>query len=312
MSTRKSHQIPDGAYALLASLLWSSAFVAIKTGYASGIGPFLFAGIRFSLSGLVLMLLLRFREGPGSFRAAVHSNPGLVFLVGLLQTGIMYAAFYSGVSRVPASVAAIVIGAQPLLTSVFSSLVPPVERIRVPQWFFLVSALAGLVILSLGRNPGSVRQGFSGESAGLILLFIAMLSSAGANIVVSRSRGGMSSLALSSGQFISGGTLLLLAALFFEDNSGMILDYKFVLSLIWLIIVSSTGISLWFWLLQDRKSAPGALSTWKFAVPVFGAILGWALVPGDRPDVRTVTGMLLIGLSVLGFFRVSRALGPRK
>lgn len=298
---RKS--LPDGLWAFFACLLWSSAFVAIKAGYSSEISPFLFAGIRFFLSGLLLMPVVLHMEGKGSIRAVFRDAGGFIILVGLLQTALTYAAFYAGVGLVPASVAAIIIGLQPLITSSLSSVVPPKERLALRQWLFLLAAVAGLVILSLYRNRSGGESHGSAELLGIFLLIIALISSAAVSILVSRSKKKFTPMALSSGQFLVGGLVLLLVSILVEDNSSFVPDSLFLISLIWLIFVSSAGISIWFWLLRARQAPAGALSVWKFVIPVLGAALGWTLISGDSPDIGSLAGMVLIAGSVLGFFR---------
>ena len=45
------------------------------------------------------------------------------------------------------------------------------------------------------------------------------------------------------------------------------------------------------------------LNLWKFIIPVVGAILSWLLVPGEKPELLTITGMIIITGSLILFFR---------
>lgn len=85
----------DGLAAALACLLWSTAFVGIKVGYSAGAEPFFFAGIRFFASGLVLIPIVLLTEGRQSIISAIKDHAGFLLLIGLLQTLIMYGAFYT-------------------------------------------------------------------------------------------------------------------------------------------------------------------------------------------------------------------------
>ncbi len=89
------------AQAILACLLWSSAFVGIKIGlqYTS---PLQFAGIRFFISGLLVFPVALYFN-PGFFRIFAR-NAGFVLLLGLLQTFLQYALFYTGISMVPGEI----------------------------------------------------------------------------------------------------------------------------------------------------------------------------------------------------------------
>ena len=290
---------------MLACLLWSTAFVAIKAGYESGIGPLLFAGLRFFCSGIILIPVARRLEGKGAFLTALRKHIAFIVLVGLFQTSITYSAFYMGVGLVPASVAAIVIGAQPLITSAVSRIVPPGERISARQWMFLFLGILGLIILSISRNPARTGPGFPqerGEIGGILLLVTALCASSVSSILVSRTRRDIPPLSLSSGQFLFGGAILLVLSRVLENQKGFVPDGTFYLALAWLMLVSAVGVSLWFWLLRVRNAGAGALSVWKFIIPVAGAVLGWLLMSGDNPDAGSVTGMALIAVSVPAFF----------
>ena len=45
------------------------------------------------------------------------------------------------------------------------------------------------------------------------------------------------------------------------------------------------------------------LNLWKFIIPVVGAILSWLLVPGENPEWLTITGMVIITASLIGFYK---------
>ena len=48
------------------------------------------------------------------------------------------------------------------------------------------------------------------------------------------------------------------------------------------------------------------LNLWKFIIPIVGAILSWLLVPGEKPEWLTITGMIIITSSLVLFFRSSK------
>lgn len=299
----KSNSRNDGLPAALACLLWSTAFVGIKAGYSAGAEPFFFAGIRFFASGLLLIPIVLLTEGRKSIVSALKDHSGFVILIGLLQTFVMYGAFYTGVGLIPASVAAIIIGAQPLLTSAAAHAFPPRERLIPRQWFSLLLGFLGLVILSVSRYPPGGSQQGSGELFGILFMLLALVSSTASNIWISRTRRKIQPLTLSSGQFLVGGALLLILSIPIEGKPDINTNLKFWLALVWLVMVSSTGISIWFALLRKAGSRAGALSVWKFIIPVAGAGFGWLLIPGDSPSAGSIAGMLLIGISVVFYFR---------
>ncbi len=289
--------------AVLSCLLWSTAFVGIKAGFAAGARPFFFAGVRFFISGLLLVPVVFIVEGRDKYINGIKKHWGFMAAIGFLQTALLYGAFYTGVGMIPASIAAIIIGAQPLLTSAASHLVPPGERLNNRQWFSLILGIIGLVILSLSRNTSGIARAANTEITGIIILLLALSSGTVSTIWVSRSSRVVPPLVLSSSQFLFGGGLLLIASFLLEGKPSITDLPSFYFALAWLVLVSSTAVTIWFQLLQKSGVGAGALSVWKFIIPVTGALLGWLLMPGDSPDTGSVAGMILIALSVFFYFR---------
>ena len=79
---------------------------------------------------------------------------------------------------------------------------------------------------------------------------------------------------------------------------------KFWAALLWLSVVSATGLSIWFGLLQRPEVKVSELNLWKFIIPVFGAILSWMLIPGESPDLVTDIGMISVSASIV-FYSLS-------
>ena len=42
---------------------------------------------------------------------------------------------------------------------------------------------------------------------------------------------------------------------------------------------------------------------WKFIIPVAGAILSWILAPGEKPELLTVMGIIIITVSLLLLYK---------
>ena len=84
--------------AFISSFLWSTAFVAIKIGYRYYSGQFTFAGIRFFLAGVIL-LLFSIKKIRIFFK-----NFKVLFLIGFFQIFIGYAVFYTALKYIDATV----------------------------------------------------------------------------------------------------------------------------------------------------------------------------------------------------------------
>ncbi|MDA3822877.1 MAG: DMT family transporter, partial [Bacteroidales bacterium] len=138
--------------AIIACLLWSSAFVGIKLGlpYTS---PLQFAGIRFFISGLlVLPVAIYFNP---HFLTVVRTNAVFILFLAFLQTFLQYALFYTGIDKVPGSVAAIVIGSGPLFVAIVAHFFMPNDKLNLRKGLIILFGFSGIVLVSLGRKTSA-------------------------------------------------------------------------------------------------------------------------------------------------------------
>jgi len=105
--------------AIVACLLWATPFAAIKIGlkYTT---PLNFAGIRFFISGLLILPFIP--EFRAKLRALSSKSWKLIVQVALLQTTFLYGLFYTGIDYLPGALGAMLIGAQPLFAAIMAHL----------------------------------------------------------------------------------------------------------------------------------------------------------------------------------------------
>lgn len=279
--------------AILACMLWSTAFVGIKIGlpYTS---PLQFAGIRFFLSGL---MILPFAGNPLTNLGIIRNNLKAVLLVALLNTIIQYTLFYLGINLVPAALAAILIGSGPLFIAITSHFMMPDDRINVTRFFIFLLGIAGIVLVSAGRNSFTTVQEVG--MLGVVLLVLVNISSGIGNIVVARDARAVPPLVLSSTSMILGGGSLFLVSLPVEGYQGQPKPAEYYLSLVWLSFLSAAAFSIWFSLLKRPGVKVSDLNFWKFLIPVVGAVLAWVILPEEKPSLVAVSGMGIIALSLI-------------
>lgn len=167
--------------AIIACLLWSTAFVGVKIGlqYCK---PLAFAGLRFMLAGL-LLIPLWWPCRPKA--AAVINNFGLILKVSFFQTFTIYGLFYLGLTLVPGALAAMVIGASPLVSAVLAHYCMPGDRMTSIKAASLALGLFGVSILSFSRLPWESTAGLL-ELGGIAVLLLSNVAGAMGNIMVSR------------------------------------------------------------------------------------------------------------------------------
>jgi drug/metabolite transporter (DMT)-like permease len=281
--------------AVVACLLWSTAFATIKLGlpYTT---PIQFAGIRFFLAGLLLVpLALRM----GGFGRSFGKNYKFIIVVALSQTFVQYALFYWGISMVPGGITAITIGAQPLFVAIVAHFAMANERMTVRKVLSISLGLSGIVLISLGK--GVYGGGGPKMLFGISLIILSNLSSGIGNIVISKMQSKVSAVMLSSWQLMLGGLGLFVLSLFIEPFKGFVFPLPYYLSLGWLSFLSAAAFTIWFNLLQRPGVKVSDLNIWKFVIPVFGAIISWMAIPGESADLISVGGMLIIVIALLWY-----------
>jgi drug/metabolite transporter (DMT)-like permease len=280
--------------------MWSTAYPFIKIGlqYTT---PIHFAGTRFILSGL---LILPFTVWPREYIRMLVANRSLVIWVTILQTLINYILFYIGMDRVPGALGAVIVGAQPFITAIVSRIMIKEERFNRAKVITIFFGLAGIVLVSVGRQ--GFHFGLPGEVAGIIMIFIANISTATSNVLVSKQGKNMNPLVLSSFSMLIGGLIMFLISYVFEDiTSEPNFPVNYWLALSWLAFMSAFTFSKWYVLLKRPEVRVSELNLWKFIIPVFGAILSWMIVPDEYPDWVTIAGMIITSLSLIWFFGVT-------
>jgi drug/metabolite transporter (DMT)-like permease len=279
--------------AIIACLLWATAFVGIKIGlqYTS---PLQFAGIRFFISGLIILPFI-----PSLRYKIIIALPHYrkIILIGLIQTFLQYALFYTGMNYVPGAVGALVIGSGPLFVLVVAHFLMPGDLINRQKIVGILLGLAGVAIITLG--PKSIDAADGLLLLGVSILFLNNVLAGFGNVLVARSAQKIPPLVLSSFSMIIGGFILYLVGISVEGISRGPFPAPYYISLAWLSFLSAAAISIWYTLLKTPGVKVSELNMWKFIIPVFGAALSWMILPGESPNISSVIGMILVAVALV-------------
>lgn len=283
--------------AIFACILWSTAFVGIKIGlkYTSPIG---YAGIRFTLSGFILMLFV------GSIKKYINAlkvHWQAILMVGFFQTFLVYALLYTGMTMISGALAAIVVGSSPLNAALVAHFTMHDDRMTWQKTMSIGIGMAGIVIIAISRNPLSL-EGLI-ELSGIIILLVSSISGAYGNVIVARAKKSVPPMILASAQLFVGGLTLFIVSLPLEGFPAFgTFPTEFYLALLWLAILSATSFTIWFHLLKKPGVRVSDLNLWKFIIPVFGAVFSWILLSEEHPTLFSVIGMLCVALSILAYY----------
>ncbi len=294
--------------AIFACILWSTAFPAVKIGLQY-CPPLSFAGIRFIISGFILIIFLLFQKKNFSFLKFPLDQWKMILILSLFQTVILYALFFLGLTFVTSAVGAIIIGSSPLITALTTHVITSDDKITKSKLLCILAGIIGIVIITLNKN--SVKGGNYSQIIGVIILIISSISSAIGNIIVSKNKNEINPITLTSLQMFMGGLILLLISVPIYGTPKLTLEPTFYIALFWLSSISAVAFSIWFWLLQKPSVQVSELNIWKFIVPVFGVVLSWILIPSEHPNIIIIIGMLIVASSIL-FYYIPNITGRKK
>ena len=297
LSSHDNFPAATAALAVLACLLWSTAFAAIKIGlrYADPIG---FAGARFMLAGLLLVPFW-WRNNPDKF-LILRENLRLILTVSFFQTFLLYALLYFGITLVSGAVTAIIVGATPLVAAVLAHACMDDDQLTPARIASLCLGVTGVAVIGVSSQPWSSPAGLT-ECGGIFLLLLSTVASAYGNILVARGGKGLEPVMLNSIQIFIGGLLLFLLSLPLEGLPGRLLPAAYYAVLLWLALLSAIAFSLWFVLLRRPGMRVSELNIWKFIIPACGATLSWLLLPDEAPRASSLAGMACIALAIILF-----------
>jgi drug/metabolite transporter (DMT)-like permease len=291
-------------WAIIACLLWSTAYAGIKLGLQYDT-PFHFAGVRFIISGL---MILPFTVKPAVYIRMICEQWKVFAWVTLLQILINYSLFYHGLNLIPGALGAVVYGSQPLVIAVVAAIMHNDDKLTRKKIVTIIFGISGVVLISAGRQ--AFKLGTSIELLGVLMILTSNIATATSNVIISLRSKAINPFVLSSFSLFTGGLIFFLISIPFEDGPKGPLPLEYWLVLLWLSFMAAFAFSLWFKLLQRPGVKVSELNLWKFITPVTGAILSWLLVPGEHPEWLTITGMIIITTSLIMFYRSSRETYP--
>lgn len=256
-------------FALTAAIVWGWAYPLIKMGMVEfGIEPhmtgskMLFAGIRFLVSGLIILALMR-RAGK-SFAVKKKTNWWYILAFALMNTTLHYAFFYFGLSHSEGSRAAILNSLSVFSVVILACLFFKSDRFTVAKVVGCLLGFTGILILNAG---GSDNSSFTWLGDGMIILnalcgAVATLMTRGVSKRVDVTVGTGYSLAL-------GGALLIIPGLLMGGMLPIITLWGLVILLL-LIGISTTGFALYNKLISCNPV--GKVAIYNSLIPVVGAV----------------------------------------
>jgi drug/metabolite transporter (DMT)-like permease len=280
-------------------LVWGSTYLAIRIGVRE-IPPFLMAGARFTVAGLVMWAWMRLTGTPSP---TLREWRGATVL-GTLMFLIDYACLFWAEQRVPSGIAAVILALIPVCITLLEITFLRTQRLTLRLAAGLAIGIVGVVVL---MNPSASLGEAPLDHRGVIAILVSCSGWSIGTIVSKRLTLPASKPMSAAAQMLSGGVqLLALAAITgeFTHFRTQEISSGAWLSLVYLIIAGSIiGYTAYVWLLHYES--PTKVGTYAYVNPVVAVILG-ATLGGETVGRRTILGTALILISVAAITLLKR------
>ena len=257
--------------AIFCNFLWGSAFPCIKIGYHlfqvsanDSASQILFAGTRFTLAGILVILIGSFLSGKKLL--PTKNNFPKVLILALFQTILQYLFFYIGLAHTSGVKSSIIEATSVFMAILISSFFFRMERFTSKKILGCLLGFAGVVLVNLGGH--AVSMGFQWNGEGFILL--STISCACSTVLIKFFSRTENPVLLSGWQFFIGGLVMALYG-FLTGGRLTVTSGAAWLLLLYLALISSVAYSLWGILLKYHPVSK--VSVYGFTNPVFGVLL---------------------------------------
>lgn len=293
--------------AILCTLLWGSAYPAIKTGYRLlAIAPndiasqMVFAGERFLLAGIFLLLLARIM-GRHRFGMTLAKMRQLT-LLGLTQTSLQYIFFYIGLAFSTGVKSSILNATGTFFSVLLAHFIYNNDRLSRRKSLGCVIGFLGVFIVNFNQSLFDFNFTLAGDGSIVLAAFIL----AAASIYGKKISQGIDAMLMTAWQLSIGGLALFIIGLTFGGNIGSF-DISSSLLLIYLALLSSAAFAIWSTLL--KYNSVGAITVFNFLIPVFGSLLSALFLHESILEWKNLIALLLV---CTGIYIVTQAAGVSK
>ena len=256
--------------ALTSCLLWGSAYPMIKLGYMAFAissdmmaSQILFAGIRFTLAGILAVLLGCIIQR--KLLLPKKSSIAMILKLSMFQTVGQYFFFYVGLAHTTGVRASIIQGTNVFVVLVVASLIFRQEKLSFGKTFGCIIGFLGVVLVNLadgGPGTGNIIQGD-------LFIFLSTVAYAFSSVLLKEYTKKEEPVVLSGYQFIVGGLIMTITG-FVMGGRLETVTTRGVLDLIYLAFLSAVAYSIWGTLMKYNPVS--RVSVYGFLSPIFGVI----------------------------------------
>jgi len=288
--------------AIFCNLLWGTAFPTIKVGYELfSIGDntsskILFAGIRFFLSGL--MLVAYHRATTKKMPTIKKQNYQWVLAIALVQTTAQYFFAYIGVSNTTGAAATIFSSLSACYAVVLAHFFLKNDRLTTPKVVGSLVCVFGIFVSTLGE--GSIHFSLNGEG----MLLVSQLCFAIGSVFNKKITQTDGPLAITSYNLTLGGLVLIIIGLVGGGTLATV-SISGLLILLYLSVLSALAFTLWSQVLKYHPVSK--ISVFTFIVPITGTLFSALVLGEDIMHIKYPISLILVTLGIYTIHMRKRA-----
>jgi drug/metabolite transporter (DMT)-like permease len=260
--------------------LWSTGFIGARYGLPY-IEPLTFLALRISFAA-VIMAAIALLTGA---RRLNTNEIGHSLVAGSLMHGLTLGGAFTAISQgIPAGIVALILGLQPIVTSILANRLMD-EKIARLQSVGLALGLVGVLLVLHDRNIV-----LAGSVLGWVASFLSLIGITLGTLYQKRYCGSIDWRTGNLVQYLGAGVLFTLGAFAFETRE-INWTGELIFALVWLVLVLSiAAVALMYWLI--RRSGATEFASLFYLVPVVTALLAYILFD-ERLDLISILGMLI-------------------
>ncbi len=282
--------------AIFCCALWGSATPFIKIGYelarpvATVPSTILFAGLRFTLAGILTILI--YSIGRRKFLFPKKTSWGSIAKIASFQTVIQYIFFYIGLSNTTGVKGTVASASNTFFSILIACLIFRQEKLTFKKIIACILGFAGIILVNL--NGLDLTLNFTGDC---FVLFSA-IAYAVSSVLMKRYSANEDPVILSGYQFFFGGLFMVFVGLIF-GGTVTIETLPAVLVLLYLALLSAVAYAVWGILLKHNPVSK--VTIYCFTIPVFGVLLSNLMLTeqGNVSPVNLLVALVLICAGIL-------------
>lgn len=282
--------------ALICTLLWGTAYPAIKLSYSLMSIPendiaskLVFAGIRFAAGGIMVYII----------GCAINKKPLKIsrtdalpiILLGVIQIALQYLFSYIGVGYTTASSTSIITACLSFFVVLLAPIFFKSDKLTVMKIAGCVIGFAGVIIINLS-GISEFSFSFSGEG----FVFISTFCGAAGNLITKAVMKNRNPIKITAFQLGLGGLILLLTGILLGGKIDLSLPIN-ILAVLYLGVVSAVSFALWTAILMYQPVSK--ISVFNLLIPVFGTIFSGIFLGENVFNLQNLASLLLVCFGIV-------------